>query len=227
MIEIKHLVKTFYTGESEIKAADNLTFTIKDGEFVSIVGRSGSGKSTLMHLIGGLDKADSGEVIVNGNNLSKMNTAQLSDYRAKQTGFVFQSFHLEPGYTVYDNIRIALMIAKVPFKEHRRKVEDALIQVGLSNKIDVRAAKLSGGEKQRVAVARALINDPPIILADEPCGNLDSSNSEIVMNLLKELNNNGKTVILVTHNIADAQKTQRIIELCDGVIIKDEKNNMA
>ncbi len=178
-----------------------------------------------MHLIGGLDQADDGEIIVNGNHLSKMNQKQLSAYRATQTGFVFQSFYLEPQYTVFDNIRIALMIAKVPFQEHKFKIKEALRQVGLLDKINVRTANLSGGEKQRVAIARAFINNPPIILADEPCGNLDSSNSEIIMNLLEDLHKRGKTIILVTHNLSDAEKADRIIELRDGVIIRDEKKN--
>ena len=225
MIEITHLKRTFFAGDNTVTAANDISLTIHDGEFVSIIGRSGSGKSTFMHLIGGLDWADDGEIIVNGNHLSKMNQKQLSAYRATQTGFVFQSFYLEPQYTVFDNIRVALMIAKVPFQEHKSKIKEALRQVGLLDKINVRTANLSGGEKQRVAIARAFINNPPIILADEPCGNLDSSNSEIIMNLLEDLHKRGKTIILVTHNLSDAQKADRIIELRDGVIIRDEKKN--
>lgn len=223
MIEVRHLKKTFHEGGKEIKAADDISLTIPDGEFISIIGRSGSGKSTLLNMIGGLDRCDEGEIIVNGKNLSSLNSDQLAEYRSSETGFVFQAFHLETGYSVYDNIRVALLIAGVPFKEHKHRVNLALEQVDLPDKMRVRTAKLSGGEKQRTAIARALINDPKIILADEPCGNLDSENSDRILRLLEKLHRSGKTVVLVTHNRADANRAQRIIELSDGVVIKDEQ----
>lgn len=227
MIQVEHLTKFFCEGGNVIKAADDLCFVIPDGEFVSIVGRSGSGKSTLMNLIGGLDRCDSGEIVVNGVRLSSLNSDELARYRSRETGFVFQAFHLELQYSVFDNIRVSLLISGVPFMAHKRLVAEALEQVGLLDKMHVRAAKLSGGEKQRVAIARALINDPKIILADEPCGNLDSENSERILRLLEKLHHKGKTVILVTHNIADARRTERVIEMSDGAVVRDEKNGIA
>lgn len=223
MIEVRHLRKVFHEGGKDICAANDLCFRIEDGEFVSIVGRSGSGKSTLMHLIGGLDRGDEGEIVVNGRVLSGLTSDQLAEYRSKETGFVFQAFHLEPQYSVLDNIRVALLIAGVPFREHGKRIEAALESVDLADKLHVRAAKLSGGEKQRVAIARALINNPGIILADEPCGNLDSENSDRIIGLLENLHRLGKTVIFVTHNGVDARRAERVIELSDGKMVRDEK----
>lgn len=225
MIEVSHLSKSFYIGETKVTAVNDISLTVSDGEFVSIVGRSGSGKSTLLHLLGGLAKGDSGEISVDGKLLSNMTSNQLSEYRSKCVGFVFQAFHLEPQYSVFDNVQMPLLITGVSFKSHKEKIENALETVGIKNKINAKAAVLSGGEKQRVAIARALINDPPIILADEPCGNLDSGNSGIIMELLGKMSRQGKTVVLVTHNRSDAQKTERIVEILDGKIITDEKTN--
>lgn len=226
MIELKDVTKIFKAGDGELKAVNGVSLKIDDGEFVSIVGRSGSGKSTLMHMMGGLDVPTSGEIVVGGDAITSMDSAALSDYRLKRTGFVFQAFHLEPEYTVYDNVRMPLVIAGVPFKEHKNRVREALKKVGIEEKFGVKTAKLSGGEKQRTAIARALINDPGIIFADEPCGNLDTANSGAVMDLLRKLNEDGKTVVLVTHNMSDAAKTKRVIELRDGVVVRDEKNSI-
>lgn len=223
MIKIKNVVRVFRTGDTDVMAANDICLTIEDAEYVSIVGRSGSGKSTLMNLIGGLDVPDSGIIEVNGCVITSFNSNQLAEYRAKETGFVFQSFHLEPMYTVYDNIRVALLISGVRNKEHPELIRKVLHEVGLESKEKVKVSKLSGGERQRVSIARAIVNDAPVILADEPCGNLDSVNSAIIMKLLRDLNKSGKTVILVTHNLNDAKMTDRIIELQDGKIIKDEK----
>lgn len=225
MIEVSHLSKFFCIGETKVTAVNDISLRITDGEFMSIVGRSGSGKSTFLQLLGGLAKADTGEISVDEQILSNMTSNQLSEYRSKYIGFVFQAFHLEPQYSVFDNVRMPLLITGVPFKYHKEKIENALEAVGIKNKINAKAAVLSGGEKQRVAIARALINNPPIILADEPCGNLDSGNSEIIMDLLKKMSQQGKTVVVVTHNKSDAQKTERIVEFLDGRIIKDEKTN--
>lgn len=223
MIKIENVVRVFKTGDTDVVAADDICLTIEDSEYVAIVGRSGSGKSTLMNLIGGLDVPDSGRIEVNGCVITSLNSNQLAEYRAKETGFVFQSFHLEPMYTVYDNIRVALLISGVRYKEHPALIRKVLHEVGLESKENVKVSKLSGGERQRVSIARAIINNAPIILADEPCGNLDSVNSAMIMKLLRDLNNSGKTIILVTHNLNDAKMTDRIIELQDGRIIKDEK----
>lgn len=226
MIKVEKLVRTFKTGDIEVKAADNISLTINDSEFLAIVGRSGSGKSTLMNLIGGLDVPDSGTIEVNGCTITSLNSNKLAEYRAKETGFVFQSFHLEPLYTVYDNIRVSLLIAGIPYKEHSQRIRKVLSDVGLESKEMVKVSRLSGGERQRVAIARAIVNDAPIIFADEPCGNLDSTNASMIMSLLRKLNQSGKTVILVTHNNMDARMADRIIELQDGRIIRNEKTSV-
>ena len=205
MIILENVSRTFHTGDSLVNAIDNVSLSINDNEFIAIVGRSGSGKSTLMNLIGALDQVDSGKIIVNGTDITTLNSKELANYRLVSTGFIFQAFHLEPMYTVYDNIRIALMIADVPYKIQREKIISVLQKVDLEDKINVKISKLSGGERQRVTIARAIVNNAPIILADEPCGNLDSVNSSKIMELLKVLHNSGKTVILVTHNIIDAK----------------------
>jgi len=224
VIEISHIKKSFSAGGKTITAANDISLCINDGEFVSIVGRSGSGKSTFLHLVGGLIPCDSGGITVNNKCITSMNADQLAGYRLQETGFVFQSFNLEHQYTVFDNIRIALVLSGVPWSEHRKKIENALKQVGLEDKINVRASDLSGGEKQRVAIARAIINGPDLILADEPCGNLDSENSKMIMGLLSDMHKSGKTVIVVTHDMIDAARAERLIEISDGVIVKDEKN---
>ena len=225
MIILENVSRTFHTGNSLVNAIDNVSLSINDNEFIAIVGRSGSGKSTLMNLIGALDQVDSGKIIVNGTDITTLNSKELANYRLVSTGFIFQAFHLEPMYTVYDNIRIALMIADVPYKIQREKIISVLQKVDLEDKINVKISKLSGGERQRVTIARAIVNNAPIILADEPCGNLDSVNSSKIMELLKVLHNSGKTVILVTHNIIDAKIAERIIELKDGKVVKDETAN--
>ena len=225
MIILENVSRTFHTGDSLVNAIDNVSLSINDNEFIAIVGRSGSGKSTLMNLIGALDQVDSGKIIVNGTDITTLTSKELANYRLVSTGFIFQAFHLEPMYTVYDNIRIALMIADVPYKIQREKIISVLQKVDLEDKINVKISKLSGGERQRVTIARAIVNNAPIILADEPCGNLDSVNSSKIMELLKVLHNSGKTVILVTHNIIDAKIAERIIELKDGKVVKDETAN--
>ena len=202
-------------------ALDGVDLTISDGEFVSIVGKSGSGKSTLLHIIGGIEKPSSGKITVDDIDLTTASDNELSDYRSKKTGFIFQSFHLEPQFTVYDNIRLPLLITGVPYAEHKKRIEAILEKVDLSQKINDKASKLSGGEKQRCAIARALVCDPPLILADEPCGNLDSENSLKIMNLLKSINEEGKGVILITHDKEAAHYARRIVELKDGRIINE------
>lgn len=223
MIEAKNISMKYGEGENEFLALNNVSVSIEKGTFVSIIGRSGSGKSTLLSILGALLKPTQGTVLIKNDNLYEYNDNQLADYRSQNIGFIFQAFHLEDLYTVYQNMEIALMIGEYPKKERKDKIEDLLDKVGMKEKVDVRVGKLSGGEKQRVCIARALANEPDIILADEPCGNLDSYNGNIVMDILRNLVGEGKTVILVTHNKEDARKTDRIVEMRDGTVIKDEK----
>ena len=219
MIIIEKVCKTY--DKADRAALDGVDLKIRDGEFVSIVGKSGSGKSTLLHIIGGIEKPSSGKITVDDIDLTTASDNELSDYRSKKTGFIFQSFHLEPQFTVYDNIRLPLLITGVPYDEHKKRIEAILEKVDLSQKINDKAGKLSGGEKQRCAIARALVCDPPLILADEPCGNLDSENSLKIMNLLKSINEEGKGVILITHDKEAAHYAKRIVELKDGRIINE------
>ena len=219
MIVIEKIRKTY--DKADRAALDGVDLKIRDGEFVSIVGKYGSGKSTLLHIIGGIEKPSSGKITVDDIDLTTASDNELSDYRSRKTGFIFQSFHLEPQYTVYDNIRLPLLITGVPYDEHKKRIEAILEKVDLSQKINDKAGKLSGGEKQRCAIARALVCDPPLILADEPCGNLDSENSLKIMNLLKSINEEGKGVILITHDKEAAHYAKRIVELKDGRIINE------
>lgn len=223
MIKIVNLSKTFNSGENSFNALSDFSLSISDGEFIAVVGKSGSGKSTLLNIIGTIDRLSSGEIFVNGKKLSNMKNSQQAKYRNTEIGFIFQSFHLEPSYSVYKNVELPLLIANTGKKERSKKVLSALIQVGLESKMKNKACNLSGGEKQRVCIARALVNDPGIILADEPCGNLDSFNSAIIMNILKTLAKSGKTIILVTHNMEDAKMADRIIEVKDGKLMTDDK----
>lgn len=219
VIKTDLLTKIYYSGNNSCTALKEVSISIKKGEFLAIVGRSGSGKSTLLNILGTLDKPTSGNVIVDNKKLDSLTKKQLDQYRNKEIGFVFQSFHLEPTYSVYKNVEIPLLIANVPEKERKEKILGALSKVDMLEKEKNYAAQLSGGEKQRVCIARALVNSPSIILADEPCGNLDSVNGKRVMELLKKTAKEGKTVILVTHNMEDAKMTDRIITLQDGQVI--------
>ena len=198
---------------------------VAEGEFVAIVGKSGSGKSTLLNMIGTLDSVTSGSILLDSQDIATMNGRQLAEVRNQSIGFVFQRFNLEPEYTVYQNVELPLVISGSTKNE--QKVQAVLEQLDLTSKAKLKTKLLSGGEQQRVAIARAIINDPKLILADEPCGNLDTTNSNIVMSILQALNQQGKTIILVTHDQEDARKAQRIVTLSNGRIISDEKISTA
>lgn len=217
MIELKHVDKIYGKGEGAVHALKDVNVEIEDGKFTSILGKSGSGKSTLMNIIGALDSPTSGEVFANGKNLTKMSADELADYRNKTTGFVFQSFYLEPTFTVLDNVAMPLVIAGVDRRTREEKAKAVLEQLGLSDKIGKMANELSGGQKQRVSIARALVHDPDIVLADEPTGNLDSQNGAEVMALLRQICDSGKSVVLVTHNMEDAKNADNVIFIKDGV----------
>ena len=217
MIELKNVDKIYGSGESAVHALKNVNVTIEDGKFTAILGKSGSGKSTLMNIIGALDSPTDGEVFADGKNLTKMSQNELAEYRNKTTGFVFQSFYLEPTFTVLDNVAMPLIIAGEDRKSREKKATDILIKLGLEDKIMKKANELSGGQKQRVSIARALVHAPDIVLADEPTGNLDSQNGAEVMALLRQICDMGKSVVLVTHNMEDAKNADNLILMKDGV----------
>ncbi|MBO4398756.1 MAG: ABC transporter ATP-binding protein [Lachnospiraceae bacterium] len=222
MITCNHVSRKFTEPSGELWAVRDISLTVEDGTFLSIVGRSGSGKSTLLKMLGGLLMPTEGEVRIGDKSIYEMKDDERSDYRCNTVGFIFQDFFLEELYTVYQNLEIVLMIAGIPETERRERIEKALDQVGMLHKKDSKVKVLSGGEKQRVCIARAIINNPQIVFADEPCGNLDYENGQIIMNLLREQCRMGKTVVLITHNREDAGNTDRIITLQDGSIKSDE-----
>ena len=222
MIELKEVSKIYIESDNNITAADNINLTIDTGCFISVVGRSGSGKSTLLKMMGGLLAPTSGKIIIDGQCITDLSDEEISKIKYSKIGFVFQDYFLEESFTVYQNLEIALMISNCDRKERKQIIQNVLAEVGLSDKENSLVGHLSGGEKQRVSIARAMVNNPDIIMADEPCGNLDSHNGEKIMELLKKQNQLGKTIILITHNLEDASVADRIITMKDGAIIQDE-----
>ena len=225
MLKLIDVKKEYQTPGGCFFALDGVSLCVEEGEFVAIVGKSGSGKSTLLNMIGTLDSVTSGSILLDGQDIATMKGKQLAEVRNQSIGFVFQRFNLEPEYTVYQNVELPLVISGSTKNE--QKVQAVLEQLDLTSKAKMKTKLLSGGEQQRVAIARAIINDPKLILADEPCGNLDTTNSNIVMSILQALNQQGKTIILVTHDQEDARKAQRIVTLSNGRIISDEKISTA
>ncbi|MCK4606165.1 MAG: ABC transporter ATP-binding protein [candidate division Zixibacteria bacterium] len=218
MIEMKQLCKTYITGKVTFDALKRIDLTVTSGEFIAVVGPSGSGKSTLMNLIGCLDTPTTGEYTLNGTPVSSMTSNQLADIRNRKIGFVFQAFNLLPYATAYENIEVPLLFARVSSRKRRERVSELLARVGLADKAGNRPTEMSGGEMQRTAIARALANEPDIILADEPTGNLDSKSGGEIINIFKQLWNAGKTIIVITHDVNIAKQAQRIIRLKDGFI---------
>lgn len=226
MIECKNIAKIYKNGDAQTQALKNVSFKINDGEFVAIIGPSGSGKSTLMHIIGCLDAPTSGEYFFEDKDVSKLSDDELADIRKKKIGFVFQAYNLLPRATVLRNVMLPLIYADVPQKEREEKAKDALRQSAFPENFWFHLSnQLSGGMQQRVAIARALVNDPLIILADEPTGNLDSKTGDMILETFKKLNENGRTIILVTHEKYIAEQAKRIISLKDGAIIEDTINH--
>jgi len=224
VISLDKIVKDYYIGSIVVKALRSVDIDIKRNEYVAIMGPSGSGKSTLMNLVGALDTPTSGEYILNGTDVSKMDDDRLAEIRNQEIGFIFQTFNLLPRYTALENVMLPLIYAGVPKSERAKKATTTLTEVGLADRMDHKPNELSGGQRQRVAVARALVNDPSIILADEPTGNLDSKTSVDIMKLFGQIHKRGNTIILVTHEESIARYAHRIIRLLDGEIDKIEIN---
>ena len=224
IIELEGLGKVYTDGDGAVStvALDGINLHIMRGEFVAVMGPSGSGKSTLLHILDFLDRPSGGTYRFDGADVTKMDDRQLAALRNKEMGFVFQAFNLLGRSTVYENVEIPLLYSPIPTFRRRELVEHAVREVGLTDKLDVPTSNLSGGQKQRVAIARALVNDPSIIFADEPTGNLDSKSGGSVMDILQRLNDNGRTVILVTHETYTAAYARRLIALHDGRLVRDE-----
>mgnify|MGYP002513417311 FL=1 len=219
MIKTEKLQKIFKTEEVETWALHDVTLEIKEGEFVAIMGPSGCGKSTLLNILGLLDNPTNGTYTLNGVEVSKMTESQRTELRKGVIGFVFQSFNLIDELNVYENIELPLLYMGVPAAERKRRVEEAMDRMAIAHRVKHFPQQLSGGQQQRVAIARAVITNPKLILADEPTGNLDSKNGQEVMNLLTELNQEGTTVVMVTHSKHDASFAHRIVHLFDGSVV--------
>ncbi len=223
LVELKDVVKIYKLDGVEVPALRGISLLIKEGGFVSIMGPSGSGKSTLMHIIGCLDRPTSGSVIIHDLDTRNLSDNELAKIRNEAVGFVFQIFNLLPRATALKNVELPLIYAGISTGERIRRAKEALKAVGLGDRLDHRPSQLSGGQQQRVAIARALVNNPSLILADEPTGNLDSKSGSEIMSILQRLHEEGRTIILVTHEHYVAEHAQRIIQILDGKIIADEK----
>lgn len=222
MITITNLSKVYQMGDSQVRALDDVSFTVREGEMMATMGPSGSGKSTLMNILGCLDQPTGGVYYLSGREVGKLNEREQAAIRNREIGFVFQSFNLLPKLTAAQNVELPLVYAGVPNKERRERANEALQSIGLGNRIHHKPKELSGGQQQRVAIARALVSRPRFILADEPTGNLDSRSSTEILSIFQELNRQGITIILVTHEEDIASYTRRVIRFRDGKIISDE-----
>jgi len=223
MIKVSKLSKIYSIGEVKTIALDNVSFQIDKGEYVAIMGPSGSGKSTLMHILGALDQPTSGQYILNGENVSKLDEDQLADIRNRRIGFVFQSYNLLPRTTTMQNVMLPMSYAGIEKEKRLATAKKYLEMVGLGNRLLHTTNQLSGGQQQRVAIARALVMNPSILLADEPTGNIASAQAEEIMSIFEKLNNQGHTIVMITHEPDIAKHAKRIIHIKDGRIEKDEK----
>jgi putative ABC transport system ATP-binding protein len=223
LIELNHICKEYLMGKVKVTALRDVSLSIDRGEYVSIMGPSGSGKSTLMNIIGCLDIPSGGEYLFEGRDISRFNEDGLAPIRNRSIGFVFQTFNLLSGDTALRNVELPMLYAGVSASQRRIKARESLVSVGLEHRIDHRPNEMSGGERQRVAIARALVNDPPVILADEPTGNLDTRTGREIMQIFEKLFKGGKTIILVTHDHSIGAYAQRIISIKDGMIEGDKR----
>lgn len=224
LIEVKDMYKIYNPGENEVRAIDGISLNIEKGEFVAIIGQSGSGKSTLMNMLGLLDIPTSGKYLLDGIDTANMTDDELSEIRNKEIGFIFQGFNLIPSLTAVENVELPLVYRSMKKDERNKLALEALDRVGLSHRLDHLPKQMSGGQQQRVAIARAVAARPPVILADEPTGNLDSHSGIEVMKILHELHEEGRTVILITHDNEIAKEAQRVIRIQDGQIVSDIMN---
>ena len=224
LIDIREMCKIYNPGENEVRALDHVDLKIDKNEVVAIIGQSGSGKSTLMNMLGCLDVPTSGTYILNGQDVSGLTDNELSDIRNREIGFIFQGFNLIAGLTAIENVELPLIYRGIGRKERLRLSRIALEKVGLKARMDHKPSEMSGGQQQRVAIARAIAQAPPVILADEPTGNLDSGSTKEIMEILKELHAEGRTVILITHDNEIAARARRIIRIMDGKIVDDVMN---
>jgi|TARA_Y100000294_G_scaffold58658_1_gene55416 putative ABC transport system ATP-binding protein len=211
-------------GNQIVRALDEIDLEINQNEYVSIMGVSGSGKSTLLNILGLLDTPTSGNYVLSGVSTSKMNDDEMAHIRSTKIGFIFQSFHLIPRLTAAENVEMPMVLSGLNLKERKEKVDNALARVSLTDRSDHRPEQLSGGQRQRVAIARSIVMEPDVLLADEPTGNLDSTSSKEIIKLIEELNKGGLTLLVVTHDIEMGSRSNRLIELLDGKIVKDKKN---
>jgi len=219
IIRLKNVAKWFRAGDEIVKAVDGLNMVINKGDFVAIVGPSGSGKSTAMNMVGALDIATKGDIFLDNINIEKLHESDLAQIRGKKIGFIFQTFNLIPTLTALENVMLPMVFQRVPYEERLERAKELLDKVDLGHRLTHLPNMLSGGERQRVAVARALANDPEVILADEPTGNLDSKRGEEVANIFNKLNDEGKTIILVTHDMYVAKHADKIYKLKDGKLV--------
>jgi len=219
LIELYDVYKIYNPGENEVRALDGVSLRVAKGEFMAIVGHSGSGKSTLMNIMGCLDMPTSGSYLLEGEKVERLSDNRLSAIRNRQIGFIFQNFNLIPSLSAIENVELPLIYRGMRREERRRLAAKALERVGLERRKEHRPCELSGGQQQRVAIARAIATRPPVILADEPTGNLDSKSGNDVIKILRELNDDGRTIILITHDNSIAKKARRVVQICDGRII--------
>ena len=224
LIKVEDLCKIYNPGENEVRALDHVNLEIGQGEFVAIIGQSGSGKSTFMNMLGCLDIPTSGKYYLNGTDVSTMTDSQLSTIRNKEIGFIFQGFNLIANLTAIENVELPLIYRGTDKKTRRDLAKEALEMVGLGQRMDHKPAEMSGGQQQRVAIARAIAAKPPVILADEPTGNLDTASSKEILDILKNLHEGGRTVILITHDNGIAQQAKRVVRIMDGKIESDTMN---
>ncbi len=219
IIKLQNVCKRFQMGDSVVNAACDINLNIKKGDFIAIVGPSGSGKSTMMNLVGALDLASDGEIFLDGRDIEHLEESELAQIRGRKIGFIFQTFNLIPTLTALGNVMLPMMFQDYSKEEMEERGMKLLKDLGMSHRLDHLPPELSGGERQRVAIARALANDPEVILADEPTGNLDSKTGKAVIEILKKLNDEGKTIIMVTHDMEMAKQAKKIVELRDGRVV--------